>query len=392
MLLIILACWLHLSNRFYHSKLFPKLCLSQSKGTKPEKLLIKSPISLTKQGKRETLNDIGYRLVLIPFFGIAIPLVVNLVDHDQFSNWQVKLSYLYTIGVAFVVWQGNLYLYYTLRGYFDWYKKPFRKALALIATVPLFTLPVCVLLLAGWYQLFTDGQVNWNKVWTATGIILISVYFIVYTYETVFLIRDTAREMINNEQLQRSKAEAELQALKSQIDPHFMFNSLNTLSHLIASDAVKAKSFNDSLAEVYRYILFNKDRNLVMLADELAFAKDYFELLHLRFGKAVKMINEIPAEWEQAYLVLPISLQLLFENAMKHNECSIHKPLSIHLFVQEGFVVVENNKMPKKQQKESLQIGLQNLRNRCAMATGREIELVDGENSFTVRVPVLKME
>src|SRR3990170_3255183 len=137
--------------------------------------------------------------------------------------------------------------------------------------ISFYTIPVSSILLAGWFHIFAKGVVDWDIVFTSTLIILICVVFIVHVYETVFLVRDSESEMLKNEQLERARAEAALEALKNQIDPHFIFNSLNTLSHLIEENPAKARQFNDNLADVYRYILQNKGSHLVLLGDEVGF-------------------------------------------------------------------------------------------------------------------------
>ena len=220
---------------------------------------------VTNNNKGAYVNDIGFRLILVPAFGIIIPLMTGMINSYNFSNWQVKLSFLYTIGMAALVWQGNRYLHFSMRSYFDWHNKPIQKILVLLFSVAFYTIPVSILLLVGWYNFFGAGLVNWDIVWNSTLIILIAVLFITHVYETVFLVKETESEMIKNEQLERIRAEAELEALKNQIDPHFIFNSLNTLSHLIEEKPAKAKLFNDNLADVYRYILQNKARGLVLL-------------------------------------------------------------------------------------------------------------------------------
>src|SRR5580692_2963249 len=216
----------------------------------------------------ERLNDIGFRVILIPFFGIAIPVVTRMIDPHSLGHWMLKLAYAYTIGIAFVIWQGNRYLLFSLRSYFDWFNRPVRKIIALLLAISFFTIPVCIVLLLGWYQLFNRGRVNWEVVRTSTLIIMICVIFITHVYETVFLVKDSESEMLRNAQLERLRAQAELQALKNQIDPHFMFNSLNTLTWLIEEAPAKAKAFNAHLADVYRYILQNKTRELVLLDEE----------------------------------------------------------------------------------------------------------------------------
>ena len=211
------------------------------------------------------VNDIGFRLILIPVFGIAIPLITGMINISNFNHWQIKLSFLYTIAIAFFVWEGNRYLHFSLRSYFDWHDRPVKKILAMLFTIFFYTIPVAVLLLVGWYKIFADGKPDWTVVFTSTLIILICVIFISHVYETVFLVKEAETEKVQRAQIEQAKAEAELEALKNQIDPHFIFNSLNTLSHLIEDRPEKAKQFNDNLADVYRYILHNKKRDLVLL-------------------------------------------------------------------------------------------------------------------------------
>ncbi len=349
------------------------------------KTVMKSPTAMR-------VNDIGFRLILIPFFGIFIPAVTHLVDHNSFSLWKVKLSYLYTIGLSLIIWEGNRYLLFALRSYFNWFNKPVRKIVVLVLAASCFTIPISILLLITWYHIFKQGVVNWDVITESTLIIMISVLFIVHVYETVFLVKESEGEMLKNEQLQRAKAEAELEALKNQIDPHFIFNSLNTLSHLIEESQAKAKQFNDSLADVYRYILQNKGRELVLLREEMGFLDDYFSLLTIRFGFAVQMRNYIDPSLFDRYLIPPISLQILVENAIKHNEFSEAEPLVIDLVMDEEHLVVRNQVRKKLLRKPSSKIGLNNLRERYRLTTYQDITITEGEGLFTVALPVLKID
>ncbi len=335
------------------------------------------------------LNDIGFRLILIPFFGIVIPLVTGMVDHDSFSDWQIKSSYLYTILLAFLIWQGNRYLLFTLRSYFNWYNKPVKKLTALLMAVSFYTIPLSMLMLTGWYHIFENGIVNWDKVYLSTSIIMICVIFITHVYETVFLVRDSENEMIRNEQLERAKAEAQLEALKNQIDPHFIFNSLNTLSHLIEHDSLKALKFNDTLAGVYRYILQNKIRDLVLLRDELEFVSDYYTLLEIRFGKGISMRLHIAESDLDNFLIPPISIQALVENAIKHNEFSSNHPICIEIRREGDHILVKNNLNKVKRQLHSAGIGLKNLSARYELITNRQMVFEEKPGIFSVSLPVL---
>src|SRR6476620_10847125 len=121
-----------------------------------------------------------------------------------------------------------------------------------------------------------------------------------------------------------------------------MFNSLNTLSYLISSKPDTAKTYNDTLAKVYRYILVYKDQNLVFLKEELEFVSNYFYLINIRYEQAVKLLIEIPEVKAENFLVIPASLQILIENAIKHNDFSKKEPLVININIQAGHVTVKN--------------------------------------------------
>lgn len=349
-----------------------------NKGTRPGNEAIK-------------LNDIGFRLILIPFFGIIIPVVTGLLDHSSFTSWQIKLSYLYTIGIAFVVWHGNRFLLFTLRSYFDWFNKPLQKIAALLLAISFYTIPVSILLLVGWYHLFENGNLNWNIINANALIIMVAVLFIVHVYETVFLVKEAETEKVQRAQTERAKAEAELEALKNQIDPHFIFNSLNTLSHLIEDDPANAKIFNDNLADVYRYILQNKARSLVLLREEIIFLEDYFSLIKIRFGNAVFLNMNIGDNLKDNFLIPPISLQVLLENAIKHNEFTVLNPLIIEIIQEENNLVIKNNLRRKILRKPSSKIGLQNLNDRYKFITSYSIQINESDNNFIVRLPVLKI-
>ena len=349
-------------------------------------------IQPTKQTAKQKLNDIGFRVILIPFFGIAIPLATNMINNKDHNLWNLKLAYLYTIGISFVIWEGNRFLLFTLRAYFNWFNQPVRKIIALLLVIPFYTVPVSVLLLVGWYHLFANGNVDKDKIFLTTLIIMVCVFFIVHVYETVFLVKEAESEKIKKEQLERAKAEAELEALKNQIDPHFIFNSLNTLSYLIDDDPLKAKQFNESLADVYRYILQNKARDLVLLREEMHFLYDYFSLHKIRFDKALQLTVSVSANVMDEFLIPPISLQILMENAIKHNEFCDEIPLHVSIQMKDDMLEVTNNLRTKILHRSSSKIGLQNLSERYKLTTGQEIMVEKTDKVFTVRLPVLKIE
>ncbi len=322
---------------------------------------------------------------------MAIPVVSGMMHHLAPGSWQFKFSFIFTIGISFLIWEGNRYLLFTLRSYFDWFNKPVRKIVILVLAISFYTIPITALLLVIWYNLFNAGIINWDQMKTTTLVVMISVLFITHIYETVFLVREAENEKLKKEQLERARAEAELEALKNQIDPHFIFNSLNTLSHLIEKDAAKAKQFNDNLADVYRYILQNKARELVLLHEELSFLNDYFYLLKIRFEQAVQLQIHIDPVVHDLYLIPPISLQILVENAIKHNEFSDAIPLVITINMQNDELIIHNQVRKKILRKASSRIGLYNLGERYKLTTSKEISVNESASEFSVSLPILKI-
>ncbi|NUN68766.1 MAG: histidine kinase [Bacteroidetes bacterium] len=312
-----------------------------------------------------------------------------MIDNGAHTPAELAAAYLYFIFIAFAIWQGNRYLLFRLRLRFSWLSQPVYKVLALVVSNIFYTIPISVGLMTMWYVFARHAAADWDVIFKATALCVVCVVFITHTYETVFLIKSWGTDRSKSEELAKAKMEAELEALKNQIDPHFLFNSLNTLSHLIGQDPQKAKQFNDDLAEVYRYILSNKDRNLVLLSEELLFAERYFSLLRIRFGSAVVLTVEGAGSADDL-LIPPISLQILLENAVKHNAFSEEDPLRITVQIHDAAMTVTNDRRNKTTAGTSSGIGLRNLRDRYRLITGQDPAIQDGDGRFTVTLPLLR--
>lgn len=218
---------------------------------------------------------------------------------------------------------------------------------------------------------------------------VICVLFVTHVYETVFMVKEQQNEQVKNAKLERAKAEAELAALKNQIDPHFMFNSLNTLTHLIKVDPKNALEFTENLAEVYRYILSQKDQTFVLLDDELDFTHKYTDLLHLRFGNALIIKKTFSGDEGKQYLIPPTSVFVAFENAVKHNEISEMTPMHVDVDVKDEQLIIRNTIRERKTSVHSSRIGLKNLDERFKLMTGSGIVSGMEDGKFVVRLPLL---
>jgi LytS/YehU family sensor histidine kinase len=203
------------------------------------------------------------------------------------------------------------------------------------------------------------------------------------------MVKEQQNEQLRNAELERAKAEAELAALKNQVDPHFMFNSLNTLTHLINVDTSRALEFTENLAEVYRYILSQKDQTLVLLDDELDFTHKYTDLLHLRFGEALIISKKFQNGLGKQFLIPPTSVFVAFENAVKHNEISERTPMSIDVDVIEGRLYIINTIRERSKHGPSSRIGLRNLDERFKLVTGTGITAGREDGKFIVQFPLI---
>jgi len=183
-------------------------------------------------------------------------------------------------------------------------------------------------------------------------------------------------------------ASAKFETLKNQIDPHFLFNSLNVLSSLIEENPDSAQRFTTSLSKVYRYVLEQKDKELVSIEEELTFAKTYMNLLKMRFENSV--FYELPTSISSPDArVVPLSLQLLLENTVKHNVVSQERPLHIRIYEEGGNLVVQNDYQKKEVLQDRKGVGLQNIISRYAIITARQVQIEQTEKHFTVKLPVL---
>jgi two-component system, LytTR family, sensor kinase len=192
------------------------------------------------------------------------------------------------------------------------------------------------------------------------------------------------------DQLDHERSQAELQALQNEMDPHFIFNSLNTLNYLILNNPVQAHLYNNKLAQVYKYFLINKGRALISLKSELEFIDDYFYLLQLRHDNKLQLENRLNNESGELIMIPPCSLQILVENAIKHNEFSNEDPLHIVMMIHRQHLKIVNNIKPKPYLNNSTKIGLKNLSSRYRLICQRDIIIESGKENFTVKLPLIR--
>jgi hypothetical protein len=207
-------------------------------------------------------------------------------------------------------------------------------------------------------------------------------------FHAIYFYKKAQENKVKEQKVIAGTASAQFESLKNQIDPHFLFNSLNVLSSLIEENPDSAQKFTTYLSKIYRYVLEQKDKELVSVQEELNFAKTYMNLLKMRFENSITF--ELPENFNNDDAkVVPLSLQLLLENCIKHNVVSESKPLHIKIYIENNQLVIENNLQKKEILSDRKGVGLQNIVNRYSILTDRKVWVLENENSFKVGLPIL---
>ncbi len=236
---------------------------------------------------------------------------------------------------------------------------------------------------------YFSGKYNYINWFTINIALLISAFL--HAKGFMEELKKTSKKEVVEQKLIAKSANAQFESLKNQLDPHFLFNSLNVLSSLIDENPRQAQKFTASMSKIYRYVLEQKDKELVTVEDELEFAKTYCELLKTRFEDSVDFVFDVKKE-DYRRFVVPLSLQLLLENCIKHNFATSSKPLIIKIYSENDNLCIENNLQVREQIKESSGIGLANIVQRYSLLTTRNVFVEKSEDYFKVKLPVLSVK
>jgi LytS/YehU family sensor histidine kinase len=230
-------------------------------------------------------------------------------------------------------------------------------------------------------QVFNNFRIYEFKSWFKSTIAGLSVGAL------IFLVIQWQDALKREQKLREENLVFQNETLKNQVNPHFLFNSLNTISSLVQTQPETAEKFINNLSSVYRYILENSQKDKVPLHSELDFIAGYFNLHKIRDEEKI-MLN-VDVLDEDKFEILPVSLQSLIENAIKHNLATRDNPLRISIYIEDQFIVVRNNLQKKATQLESTKIGLKNLAERVRLITGRVLIIEETNSDFIVKIPLM---
>ncbi|MBB1283741.1 histidine kinase [Flavisolibacter sp. BT320] len=324
---------------------------------------------------------------MIPIVGAAAPFLAKLVRWPEDGLVFVLVTIFYFIGVSFLTWQVVVKLVSDLRRTNPLKGNIFSRIISLLLTGGLLAGAVFFTATWLWQRLFLQS-INGMQPLNAALVGAITGGVLSLVYEVVFLSMEKELDSRVLEQVDRERLEAEVNVLRSELDPHFFFNCMNTLSHLVRNDADKAYQFVHKLSSVYKYFLRNKEKQFVSLQDEMEFLDNYYYLLRIRYDDNIRIENKVE-ESEDNVSILPCTLQVLVENAIKHNFFSEREPLVISIFRNGKFIHVSNPVRPKLHAAESTYIGLRNLKARYRIITNQNVLVLTTGNRFLVKLPIV---
>jgi len=336
-----------------------------------------------------------YAILGAAILSVLIGIVTNVLLGGSLNR--PLISYLWSAGYSLslglpLFGNGLLFEFFAKRS-IDWINRPV-KSIFIALTIHL-VYSSFVIFVVNWFWFVYLRESSWDNFWMQEKATVISEYVIFIIVASIIYAANFFKawryQLQETEEVKNEALALKYKVLQDQINPHFLFNSLNILGSLIYLDVDKAKEFTRELSLFYRDVLKFKDRDIITLKEEIDFVKKYIYLQQIRFGDALEV--EIIANEMVDGNVIPLSLQALVENAIKHNEISKANPLKIVIAISdEHELIVENNLQPKKTVEPSSKTGLANLAGRYEFLTGKKVEIVKNGNYFRISLPLIKVD
>ena len=336
-----------------------------------------------------------YKEGLIDSLKIALifALIFTLINQDfslRSIGYTFLISVMYSFGLGF--FQGMINDYLSEK--WDWIEHTNTRIWAGIVTTVLYTVPAVLLIDYVNFVVISDLNIDrffsGRYLWQHVFYIILSFGISAFLHARGFMIqwKNSVKQESTKQEIVAKTETAKFESLKNQLDPHFLFNSLNVLTSLISENPLQAEKFTTKLSKVYRYVLEQRNKDLVPIEEELNFAKTYMQLLGMRFEDAVKFnIPDIVSDSDLK--IVPLSLQLLLENAVKHNVVSSYRPLTINIYEEDNYLIIENNINPKEAIGKSTKVGLQNIADRYGLITQKGVKVENNNKTFKVSLPLL---
>ena len=341
--------------------------------------------------KLEVIKKTALNLLYI---NIIVSLFIFLIDGGEKTFERYSITFLISGMYTFFIGLGNGFLNDYLDSKFSWTDETRKRTIAAIVGTLVMNIALVyfcnylnfIVIQGKNTEKFFNGEMNFINWFFINFAIMISA--IGHARGFMAAWKNSTKKEVVEQKLIAKSANAQFESLKNQLDPHFLFNSLNVLDSLIEENPVQAQRFTNSMSKIYRYVLEQKDKELVSVEEEIDFAKTYCELLKTRFEDAVTFDFNISEEDKKGFVV-PLSLQLLLENSIKHNFATSSKPLNIKIFTEKGNLIIENNLQTRELPNTSTGVGLANIVSRYNLLTERNVFVEKSEAFFRVKLPIL---
>lgn len=328
---------------------------------------------------------------------LSLYAFLNTVFCDVYHYFQIRIewynAFLIILAITFITWELNRFLEPLMQRRLPPTRNKARYLIGFFAVGTGLSLLATVLIVVVAGQLLHGYSWQQNLNPQKLNIIyagLLSLFFHLLN-SIYFFFQENKRQWAEVAALRKSSDQAQIQLIKNQINPHFLFNNLNVLSGMVVRDNPDANHFIEEFSKVYRYVLANQEKELVELGHELEFVQPYLYLLRKRFDAGLQVELSISAD-SRKQLVIPIALQMLIENAIKHNVVSQSRPLRIEIYANGNqSLVVRNNLQPRQRPEPSGRVGLQNIRQRYELISGRAVIVRKTDTLFEVELPLLSL-
>ncbi|UPT70147.1 MAG: histidine kinase [Flavobacterium sp. JAD_PAG50586_2] len=332
------------------------------------------------------------RAIIISISIFIVLLLVRLITGNNIQfNYGLLVNFGYTMLYGFSLYFANAMVFIYLDKIFK--ANRFTPKRIFIGFLYSFFISIVIIFLLRIFEdVIVEGySLNYflsNEQLSNYLVAVVLTFIVTLAFHAFYFYKAYAESKVKEQKIIAGTASAQFESLKNQIDPHFLFNSLNVLSSLIEENPENAQRFTTSLSKIYRYVLEQKDKELVSVSEELAFAKTYMNLLKMRFENSITF--ELPEDFDNPDAkVVPLSLQLLLENTIKHNVVSERKPLHIKIYIENNYLIVENNLQKKEVLQDRRGVGLQNIVNRYGLISERKMLIEESTTFFKVKIPIL---
>lgn len=321
---------------------------------------------------------------------LSILLILTFM-YETLVDWQSFFrGFCWTFSISITQWIGLEMIYGMINRRISWIENPVKKVFVQIFSFLAFSAVAFIVVQFVNYYFWMDAlpAESWDWIVKSLPATLIISFIISLIFTAIGFFFAWKRSFIQTEKLKVEMMTYKYESLRNQINPHFLFNSLNVLSDLVYDDQALAVKFIRQMSDLFRYVLDSRDKELVPLSEELEFIRSFTFLLKMRFED--KLTIDIDIQTNPEEYIVPMTLQLLIENAVKHNEVSEAFPLRISLHKAGDWLEVENNLQPKSVGDDSKKTGLKNITQQFAFFSDKPIEIIPSDERYLVRVPILK--